>query len=94
MDRAKPDDDESFVLALTRAAKWLSSRFRDSHAGIPWRQMCGMRDVLIHAYDQVDLGRVWLTATTSVPELSAYLKPLLPPCDSAAGQGGETAVEA
>ncbi len=34
--------------------------FRRLHPDLPWRAMAGMRDVLIHAYDQVDLEEVWV----------------------------------
>lgn len=44
---------------------------------MPWSSMAGMRDKLIHAYDAVDLLEVWQTATTGVPELLAYITPLL-----------------
>ncbi len=69
----------SQIQILGEAAKRLSMAFRKSHASIPWQQIAGMRDVLIHAYDQVDLKRVWSVATTSVPDLIAYVEPLVPP---------------
>lgn len=39
--------------------------------------MAGMRDVLIHAYDTVDLDEVWRTVTVEVPALITKLAPLL-----------------
>lgn len=60
------------------AAKQVSPAFRDAHPGIPWRGMAGMRDVLIHAYRNVDLPEVWKVATTAVPDLIAALAPLVP----------------
>ncbi len=45
---------------LGEATKRLSPEFRRLHPDLPWRAMAGMRDVLIHAYDQVDLEEVWL----------------------------------
>lgn len=38
-----------------------------------------MRDILIHAYDQVDLDELWTAATVSVPLVAAKIAPLLPP---------------
>jgi len=32
---------------------------RHQHRDLPWRGMAGMRDLLIHAYDRVDLEEVW-----------------------------------
>jgi uncharacterized protein with HEPN domain len=36
---------------------------------LPWRQITGFRDVLIHDYPNLDLDRVWLVASRDVPEL-------------------------
>lgn len=66
---------------IGEATKRLSSKFRALHPSIPWKMIAGMRDVLIHMYDDVDLGEVWKAATESIPELVAYLEPLLPPDD-------------
>jgi uncharacterized protein with HEPN domain len=45
---------------LGEATKRLSPEVRILHPDLPWRAMAGMRDVLIHAYDQVDLEEVWM----------------------------------
>mgnify|MGYP003335841112 FL=1 len=44
---------------LGEAVKRLSPECRERHADLPWRGMAGMRDLLIHAYDRVDLEEVW-----------------------------------
>lgn len=66
-------------LILGEATKRLSDAFKTQHPDLPWRQMAGMRDRLIHGYDIVNLGLVWETATRDVPDLLARLEPLLPP---------------
>jgi uncharacterized protein with HEPN domain len=44
---------------MGEATKCLSAGCRASHPEIPWRAMAGLHDVLIHAYDKVDLQEVW-----------------------------------
>ena len=43
---------------IGEAAKRLDDSFRAAHPQIPWRALAGLRDVLIHQYEGVDLGRV------------------------------------
>lgn len=40
-------------------------------------EMAGMRDVLIHAYDRVDLEEVWITLSEQLPALLAQIEPVL-----------------
>ena len=37
--------------------------------------MAGLRDILIHAYDRVDLDALWDVAHTSIPELIRLIEP-------------------
>jgi len=62
---------------IGEAAKNLSSQFRNSHPEIPWRELSGMRDKLIHAYFGVDLDRVWITAQDEIPALNSQIEALL-----------------
>ena len=66
------------LLIIGEASKRLSAELRADHPEIPWKQITGMRDFLIHAYDFVNMERVWGTATTNVPELLRGIEPLLP----------------
>ncbi len=66
------------LLVLGEAVKRLSPALREQHRAIPWSLIAGMRDRLIHGYDAVDLGQVWMTAHHDIPDLLAKLEPLLP----------------
>lgn len=67
------------LLVLGEATKRLSPSFREAHAEIPWRQMAGLRDVLIHAYDAVDEAEVWRVLRHDLPTVLARIASFLPP---------------
>ncbi len=62
---------------IGEATKNLSVEFRNKYSEIPWRQIAGMRDKLIHGYFGVDLGAVWDTATKDIPSLRKKLREIL-----------------
>jgi len=67
------------ISVIGEAVKRLSESFRAQHPSLPWPQMAGMRNKVIHGYDSVDFERVWGTVTVSIPALRAALGPLLSP---------------
>ncbi len=65
-------------LILGDAAKRLSADFRTAHPQRPWRMMAGMRDKLVHEYDDVDLDEVWQTLAVDVPRVITALQDIEP----------------
>ncbi|MBU0501974.1 MAG: DUF86 domain-containing protein [bacterium] len=62
---------------IGEATKNLSDEFRDKHKQIPWKDIAGMRDKLIHGYFGVDINAVWDTAKKDLPSLKAEITKLL-----------------
>lgn len=65
------------ITIIGEATKRLSLEFRQKHSQIPWRQVAGMRDVITHDYDEVDLLEVWTVIHENIPELLRYLENFL-----------------
>ena len=66
------------ITLIGEVVKRLSLEFREQHSQIKWRQIAGMRDRLIHDYDEVELTLVWQVIKNNIPELLAYITPLIP----------------
>jgi uncharacterized protein with HEPN domain len=82
-DRSSFDDEYVTQDAVVRqleiigeATKRVSKEFRAKHPDIPWSDMAGMRDVLIHDYIDVDFDVVWKTASENIPVLKELLEKL------------------
>ncbi len=79
--RQSLDDDRMLVLALVKsieiigeAASKLSVSTREEIPTLPWAEIIGMRNRLIHAYFDVDLDRLWDTVNYDLPPLIALLE--------------------
>jgi len=66
---------------IGEAARRVSQQTRDAHPEIPWEEMIGMRNRLIHEYFRVNLKTVWDTVHNDLPPLIALIEPLVPPED-------------
>ncbi len=84
---ASPDDlgrNRVVQLALTRlieiigkAAYRVSPEMRDANRQIPWAQIIGMRNRLIHGYDVIDFDLLWSTIKTDIPTLIVAIEEAL-----------------
>lgn len=64
---------------IGEAAKQVDQSYRASHPEIPWRALAGLRDVLIHQYEGVDLERIWAMIASDLVSLRSTVGRLLPP---------------
>ena len=59
------------------AAKHLSPETRAKSSSVPWRNIAGMRDMIIHEYFGVDLNEVWRTVEKDIAPLKTSVHELL-----------------
>jgi uncharacterized protein with HEPN domain len=64
---------------IGEAARKISQETRNAHPGIPWAEMIGMRNRVIHEYSRINLEKVWDTIQKDIPHLMALIEPLVPP---------------
>jgi len=76
----KSDQTQDAVIrkleVIGEATKRISNETREMYPNVPWSDMTGMRDKLIHDYIDVDLWIVWETALNDVPNLKRLLENL------------------
>jgi uncharacterized protein with HEPN domain len=58
---------------IGEASKHFSDEFKNSMPNLPWQDIAGMRDKLIHDYFSVDLDAVWKVATKDIKELKTEI---------------------
>ena len=76
--------DETLQRAFTRcleiigdASKRVDVDFRNKYYIIPWKEMAGMRDKIIHYYEGVDYSIVWMTIINKIPELHFQIQQII-----------------
>ena len=58
---------------IGEASKNISVEFKISIPNLPWKDIAGMRDKLVHGYFSVDMDAVWKAATTDIQALKSEL---------------------
>lgn len=62
---------------IGEAVKHLSKKLRNRYPYIPWQDIAGVRDKLIHQYFGVDIEEVWLMVSEDIPTLKAEIEKIL-----------------
>ncbi|MFA4923478.1 MAG: HepT-like ribonuclease domain-containing protein [Ignavibacteriaceae bacterium] len=62
---------------IGEATSRISIKTQNLYPLIPWREMKGMRNLLIHEYDEIDVELVWKTAMEDIPLLVIQLNKIL-----------------
>jgi len=82
--RSDLDEDRKLSLSLVHlleilgeAASEISEEFKRDHPEIPWKQVIGMRNRLIHGYFDIDLDIVWRTVIEDIPSLVPKLEKII-----------------
>lgn len=61
------------VEIIGEAVKNLPNDVKETHTNIPWKNITGMRDILIHQYFGVDLSLTWKVIEEDLPELKKQI---------------------
>ena len=64
---------------IAEAARRIDNAFKALHEEIPWQKINGLRNAIVHDYDDVDLESIWDTITHDLPTLKESLMRLQVP---------------
>ena len=67
------------LTVLGEAARKVSTECKSAHPEIPWDEIIGMRNRLVHEYFDVPWDRVWNAVTDGVPAIIPLLEKIIPP---------------
>jgi uncharacterized protein with HEPN domain len=62
---------------IGEAAKGIPDDFRARYPNVPWRDMAGARDILVHQYFRIDLALAWSMAVKDMPSLREKLEAVI-----------------
>lgn len=59
---------------IGEAVKSISNETRNNYNHIPWREIAGMRDIVIHEYFGVSIEMIWQVSINEIPKLEKDIK--------------------
>ncbi len=62
---------------IGESVKRLPKDLRDQHPDVPWREIAGARDVLVHEYFRIDVDLAWEMVKQDVPGLAVRIRSIL-----------------
>lgn len=65
------------ISIVGEAAAKLPAALRSQHREIPWRQIIGMRNIVVHDYSETDLPTVWKVAERDLPVLKKAIEKIV-----------------
>lgn len=65
------------IEVIGEAAKNIPDELKTKYSNIPWKNIAGMRDIVIHDYSTIDYEEVWQVAKKDVPELVGNMKTIV-----------------
>ena len=65
------------IEVIGEAAKNIPDSIRSKYPAVPWKEMAGMRDKVIHSYFGVDREAVWLVVKERIPSLKPLIVEIL-----------------
>ena len=65
------------LIIVGEATKRLSMGLREQYPTVLWRQMAGLRDVVIHDYDELDFDILWNVIHVNLPEILPEIQSIL-----------------
>jgi uncharacterized protein with HEPN domain len=89
-DRFSEDFIINFAVAraleiVGEATKRVPQEVRAAYPEVPWRNMAGMRDRIIHGYDNVNLRILWDVVKQEIPEIKPHLQQILQDYEGSTG---------